>query len=146
MRVFTKLQNLLFKPRYGEHPHAKQLEAISELLEHNPDIERLAHEDVTRGRRTDVGRPGMSGDQVFPNLRSCPQTRALEVDDSTEQHQAPTVSDTRGDQSDPSYNSQARQDRERQQDPHRLYSRGEQHPQADRFLRELVDSLGKLGI
>lgn len=67
-RILDHLRDWLLKPVFGDHPHARQLEAISDLLDQNPDIARLAHEDLTRGRRSDVGRIGMTGDQVVRAL------------------------------------------------------------------------------
>ena len=64
MRILRRLQAWLLKPTFGDHPHAQELEAISELLDQNPDIAQLAHQDLTRDRRSDTGRKGMSGDQV----------------------------------------------------------------------------------
>jgi IS5 family transposase len=64
MRVLAKLQVSLLRPFFGNHPRARQLEAVSELLERNPEIASLAQDDLTRGKRTDTGRKGMNGDQV----------------------------------------------------------------------------------
>ena len=64
MRILERVQQWLMKPLFGDHPHAQELATISELLDNNPDIAQMAHEDLTRDRRADTGRKGMSGDQV----------------------------------------------------------------------------------
>jgi len=63
-RILDRLQSWLLKPVFGDHPHAQQLATISDLLDANPDIARLAHEDLTGGKQTNKGRKGMTGDQV----------------------------------------------------------------------------------
>jgi hypothetical protein len=45
--------------------HAKELTAMSRLLESIPELDRLVMHDLAQGRRTDVGAPGMSGAQVL---------------------------------------------------------------------------------
>jgi transposase, IS5 family len=48
------------------HPHAKELEAISTILDANPVMARAVAEDLVRGvKNPGVGSPGMSGDQVL---------------------------------------------------------------------------------
>jgi len=64
MRIVQKLQEWLIKPIFGSHPHARELGVISELIDNNPKIAQLAHNDITSGKRADTGRKGMSGDQV----------------------------------------------------------------------------------
>lgn len=63
-RILDKLQDWLLKPLFGDHPHARQLETISDLLDANPDIAQLAHENLTGGKPTNNGRQGINGDQV----------------------------------------------------------------------------------
>lgn len=63
-RRLDKLQARLLNPVFGDHPRARELEAISDLLDRNPGIARLAHEDLTGGKTTDIGRKGINGDQV----------------------------------------------------------------------------------
>ena len=64
-RILDWLQARLIKPVFGDHPHARQLEAISDLLDRNPDIAQLAHQDLTGERQTNTGRKGMNGEQVI---------------------------------------------------------------------------------
>jgi transposase, IS5 family len=49
----------------GKHPGPQELEQMSLVLEANPEILDLAFEDLTRGKRTDTGRNGMSAEQVL---------------------------------------------------------------------------------
>ena len=64
MRLLDEFQTRLLQPFFGNHPHARELETISEILDGEPDMARLAHEDLTRGRDDARGRRGLSGDQV----------------------------------------------------------------------------------
>ena len=64
MRLLDKFQARLLQPFFGNHPHARELETISEILDSQPDMARLAHEDLTRGRDETRGRRGLTGDQV----------------------------------------------------------------------------------
>ena len=52
-------------PLVGGHQHSRELAMISTVLDQHPDIARRAHEDLVRGKRTDVGRNGMSGEQAI---------------------------------------------------------------------------------
>lgn len=47
------------------HQHARELEAISDILDANPHLAELAQRDLVGGKRTDVGREGMSGEQAL---------------------------------------------------------------------------------
>jgi len=47
------------------HQHTRELDAISEILDAHPELARRAQRDLSRGRRTDVGREGMSGEQAI---------------------------------------------------------------------------------
>lgn len=49
-----------------EHPHAKELEAISTILDRNPEMARSVDADLVRGvENAQTGARGMSGDQVL---------------------------------------------------------------------------------
>jgi len=48
------------------HPHAKELEAISRLLDENPAMAEAVAADLVRDlKHPGSGAPGMSGDQVL---------------------------------------------------------------------------------
>jgi IS5 family transposase len=54
---------------YMEHDHAKELEAISEILDSEPEILGLVHADLVRGGvAADNGREGMTAEQVLRAL------------------------------------------------------------------------------
>jgi len=63
MRLSEALQHPL-APIPGRQQFARELQTISTILDAHPEIARLAHVDLTMGKRTDVGRQGMTGDQV----------------------------------------------------------------------------------
>ena len=65
MRILEQAQGWLFRPFLGRHPHARELEAISQVLDEKPEIARLAQADLTAGARSDTGRKGMNGDQAI---------------------------------------------------------------------------------
>jgi IS5 family transposase len=49
-----------------DHPHAEELEGISQILDDNPIIYEWVLQDLTRDvRRTDAGAEGMSAEQVL---------------------------------------------------------------------------------
>jgi len=52
-------------PLPGTHQHSRELAMISRVLDQNPEIARLAHEDLVGGKCSKVGRSGMSGEQVI---------------------------------------------------------------------------------
>lgn len=47
------------------HQHSRELEAISTILDANPQLAEAAKRDLSGERRTDVGREGMSGEQAI---------------------------------------------------------------------------------
>ena len=51
-------------PVAGAHQHTRELTMISTVLDQRPDIARRAHADLTRDKRTDVGRNGMDRRQT----------------------------------------------------------------------------------
>lgn len=64
MRLSQALQSPLV-PIPGGQQLARELQATSTLLDRYPEIAQLAHADLTGGKRTDVGRDGMTGEQVI---------------------------------------------------------------------------------
>lgn len=58
-------QQLLLTPGFSEHRRAKQLVDISGVLDSQPTILDLVQRDVTAGVRSDLGRRGLSADQVL---------------------------------------------------------------------------------
>ena len=65
MRKKTQKQMPLMITRI-EHPHAEELEGISQILDAHPIIYEWVLQDVTRGViRTDAGADGMSAEQVL---------------------------------------------------------------------------------
>lgn len=63
MRQTLKKQPPLV-PLWGDHQHSKELRAISMVLDAHPEVAALAHKDLIGDARGDVGRGGMSGEQV----------------------------------------------------------------------------------
>lgn len=50
----------------GDHPHAKELQRIADLLDKLPHLSALVYKDLVReGIRTDVGREGLSAEQTL---------------------------------------------------------------------------------
>jgi IS5 family transposase len=47
------------------HQHGRELEKVSEMLDANPELYELVQRDLVAGKRTDVGRTGMTGEQVL---------------------------------------------------------------------------------
>ena len=64
MRLCRALQSPLV-PIPGGQQLARELQATSTLLDEYPEIAQLAQADLTSGKRTDVGRDGMTGEQVI---------------------------------------------------------------------------------
>lgn len=64
MRQKRNRQRSIFEV-IGKHPGPKELEQMSLVLDANPEIEELAFADLTRGKRTDTGRQGMTAEQVL---------------------------------------------------------------------------------
>lgn len=59
-------QQLSVVPARVEHPHARELEAMSEVLDQLPDVVERVHADLVRGlRKPGTGRKGMSAEQVL---------------------------------------------------------------------------------
>lgn len=67
MRQILKKQQTL-TPVWGSHQHSKELQTISEVLDHKPEIAELAHGDIVGDAQTDTGRDGLSGEQVIRML------------------------------------------------------------------------------
>ena len=63
MRLNQALQYPL-APIPSGHQLARELEVISTILDAQPEIARRACDDLVTGKRVDVGRQGMTGDQV----------------------------------------------------------------------------------
>jgi len=61
-QIANKQQPLM--PNWGSHQHSRELAMISTILDENPDIAQIAHEDLIRGKNSYVGRDGMTGEQV----------------------------------------------------------------------------------
>lgn len=63
--AFRSQQPLLLA--YGSHPRARELAALDQLIEHNPElVELVAKGLLTRPKvSNEVGRPGMSGEQIL---------------------------------------------------------------------------------
>lgn len=64
MRQKRNRQRSIFEV-LGKNPGPKELEQMTVVLDANPEILDLAFADLTRGRRTDTGRKGMTADQVL---------------------------------------------------------------------------------
>ena len=47
------------------HQHGREFEAISGILDANPHLAELAQSDLAAGKRTDIGRAGMTGEQAL---------------------------------------------------------------------------------
>ena len=59
-------EQLPLGPAWVDHPHAKELEKISEILDTNSGLAKLIEQDLLRGvRNPHLGCVGMSGDQVL---------------------------------------------------------------------------------
>lgn len=64
MRAMIRHQQPLMQP-FIAHEHAAELAAMSAILDESPGVLALIEQDLIQGRRRDVGRPGMSADQVL---------------------------------------------------------------------------------
>lgn len=51
-----------------DHEHARELAGIGALLDSAPEVLRLVDRDLREGRQAEVGRPGMTADQVLRAL------------------------------------------------------------------------------
>ncbi len=64
MREKTNRQMSLFDLMH-KSTIAKELKAISEILDHTPEVLDAVHQDLLQGRRDDTGRNGMTAEQVL---------------------------------------------------------------------------------
>ena len=64
MRQFREVQ-LSLTPTWGPHQHTRELQMAARILDAHPEIGERVQRDLLRGRRSDRGRPGLSGDQVL---------------------------------------------------------------------------------
>jgi len=64
MRQFQEVQ-LSLAPSWGRHQHSQELQMVARILDRSPELGRLVQQDLLRDRRSDRGRPGLSGDQVL---------------------------------------------------------------------------------
>jgi transposase, IS5 family len=65
MRLIKNLQKSLFC-QWSEHKFSKELQEISKILDDNPNITKLVHEDLaSKIKRKDLGSQGMSSEQVL---------------------------------------------------------------------------------
>jgi IS5 family transposase len=67
MRVMMQDQLPLMQAFVG-HEHGRELEVMSAILDKVPEVLKLLDRDVIRGRKREVGRPGMSAEQVLRAL------------------------------------------------------------------------------
>ena len=64
----------------GKNPGPKEFEQMSLVLDANPEILDMAFSDLTRGRRTDTGRKGMTAEQTL-RCAIVKQSRELTYDE-----------------------------------------------------------------
>lgn len=67
MRTMMQDQMPLMQAFVG-HDHGRELGVMSAILDKIPEVLKLLDRDLTRGRKRDVGRPGMSAEQVLRAL------------------------------------------------------------------------------
>lgn len=68
MRNIVREQQKLI-PIPDEHPHASELAEISKILDDNPEVYSLVHQDLVAGlKNPETGREGMSAEQVIRAL------------------------------------------------------------------------------
>jgi IS5 family transposase len=79
MRKKRNRQKTIFEV-LGKHPGPKELEQMSLILDANPEFLDLAFADLTKGRRADTGRDGMTAEQVL-RCAILKQSRELTYDD-----------------------------------------------------------------
>jgi IS5 family transposase len=79
MRKKRNPQRTIFEV-LGKNPGPKELEQMSLILDANPEILDLAFADLTKGRRTDTGRDGMTAEHVL-RCAILKQLRELTYDD-----------------------------------------------------------------
>lgn len=63
MRTIIRHQQPLTQPPI-DHEHARELAAIGAILDSAPEVLRLVDQDLREGRRAEIGRPGMTAEQV----------------------------------------------------------------------------------
>jgi len=64
MRQFQEVQ-LSLTPTWGPHQHTRELQMAARVLDAHPEVGGLVQRDLLEGRRSDRGRPGLSGDQAL---------------------------------------------------------------------------------
>ena len=79
MRQKRNRQRSIFEV-LGKNPGPKEFEQMSLVLDANPEILDLAFSDLTRGKRIDTGRKGMTADQVL-RCAIVKQSRELTYED-----------------------------------------------------------------
>ena len=79
MRQKRNRQRSIFEV-LGKNPGPKEFEQMSLVLDANPEILDLAFADLTRGRRTDTGRKGMTAEQAL-RCAIVKQSRELTYDE-----------------------------------------------------------------
>src|SRR3712207_3450609 len=59
-------EQLPLLPAWIDHPHARELEVISRILDEESEVAKLIEQDLVRGvRNPHTGSAGMNGDQVL---------------------------------------------------------------------------------
>ena len=79
MRQKRNRQRTIFEV-LGKNPGPKEFEQMALVLDANPEILDLAFSDLTRGRRSDTGREGMTAEQVL-RCAIVKQSRELTYDE-----------------------------------------------------------------
>lgn len=79
MRQKRNRQRTIFEV-LGKNPGPKEFEQMSLVLDANPEILDLAFSDLTRGKRTDTGRKGMTAEQTL-RCAIVKQSRELTYDE-----------------------------------------------------------------
>lgn len=64
MRQFREAQ-LSLVPTWGPHQHTRELQMAARILDAHPELGELVQRDLVESRRSDTGRPGLSGHQVL---------------------------------------------------------------------------------
>ncbi len=64
MRQFQEVQ-LSLTPAWGPHQHTRELQMAAKILDAHPELGKLVQQDLLAGRRADMGRRGLNGDQVL---------------------------------------------------------------------------------
>ena len=84
MRQFQQDQQSLTPP-WGPHQHSQELRMVARILDAQPEIAARVQDDLLQGRRSDRGRPGLSGDQVLWRASKC-RARTMTLKLVTELH------------------------------------------------------------